>query len=477
MPGLASMFQLAPGQHGTAASRQAQMMALTQGVLMTGMPAATGMRGLTYLLQSIAQPTGGAKTALAGIGITPQFVQQQGVFAAVMRLLHTISPVSRGRAKQLGAIPDETLDATNTLPGIPANELTALRTMIPRIHGIRAAIILASQLQSRGDVQSIAQDLTDYMKVQDVNSKQAKKVNKAAQDLRRNANMEQAAISLHNAGLEIARAFNPLIAHVTHGISGATSAMRHHPRLTHDIALGGAGVLAALGVARFTGIPLPGFLGRITGATGQALVRGEATKAAMSGATGLGASPQNPLYVIVVGQLFGGGTPGPTNDPVPSFFKKIAAGRAGQLLLSRAGLTAAGSSAAIAAIALAQRGDQGPVMHVTPHGEIVWSPTGRPYRRRTSGVPGNLEHDNMQLPMNQVHQLILSQARRVFGGNIQAVTGYGAGMWHGQADINMTITREGADGRLHRQRVHIPVDMWKHGRHPSHRGRKNIRTG
>lgn len=474
MPGLASMFQLAPGRTGTAASRQAQMMSLTQGVLMTGMPAATGMRGLTYLLQSIAQPTGGAKTALAGIGITPQFVQQQGIFAGVMKLLHTISPVSRGQAKQLGAIPDETLDATNTLPGIPANELTALRTMIPRIHGIRAAIILASQLQQRGDVQSIAQDLTDYMKVQNVNSEQAKKVAKAAADFRRRAKLEDAATALHNAGLQLARAFDPLLERGAGGILGATSAMRHHPRLTRDVALGAGGFLAAVGAARL----VPGlssripFLGKLSGASGQAFVKGRAIEDQLAGSGQRGFSPGLPLYVIVVGQVFGGATPGPTPTPGGGgLFSKIrgwggwaAAGRGIRGASGEIGggaMTALGAAAVI--LDLKNAADTADKFR-----KVHWSPTGRPYMN----IAGKL----WDFKPKQQHEEILSQARKIFGGNVQGVSNYGAGMWKGQADINMTITREGADGRLHRQRVHVPVDMWAHGRHPGHRGRKSIRT-
>jgi hypothetical protein len=63
IPGLASMFQLAPGRNTNPATAQAQLMSLTLGVLRTGMPPATAMRGLTYFLQSIAQPTGGLESA------------------------------------------------------------------------------------------------------------------------------------------------------------------------------------------------------------------------------------------------------------------------------------------------------------------------------------------------------------------------------------------------------------------------------
>src|SRR5512146_2649421 len=61
MPSLASMFQLGRGRNVPPNVAQAQMYGLTLGALRTGMPAATAMRGLTYLLQSIAQPTGKAR--------------------------------------------------------------------------------------------------------------------------------------------------------------------------------------------------------------------------------------------------------------------------------------------------------------------------------------------------------------------------------------------------------------------------------
>jgi hypothetical protein len=288
--------------------------------------------------------------------------------------------------------------------------------------------------------------------------------------------MEQASVALHNAGLEIARAFNPIFQIASGGILDVTGAMQHHQRATRNIARAGVGFMAALGVARFAGIPLPGILGRISGRGGQAFVAARAVEAATSGATGLGATPQNPLYVTVVGQLFGGSTPPPgSGGEGSSFWRKILTGGGSRAALARAGLAGAGSAAAIAAIALAQHGDQGGVMHITPHGGIRWSPTGRPYRFRDSGVPGNTEHDIFQLSRAREHQLILRQARRVFGGNVTGFENYGAGMWKGQADINLTIIRD-ENGKRVRERVHIPIDMWAHGRHPSHRGRKNIRT-
>lgn len=486
MPSLASMFQLAPGRGVAGNLGQAQMMALTLGVLRTGMPPATGMRGLTYLLQSIAQPTGGAKAALAGIGITPEFVQQHGIFQSVMRLLRTVTHT--GNARQLGAIPDDALDQLDTsggnLPGIPANEMSRLRTMIPRIHGIRAALILASQLRQRGDVSSIQQDLQNMLAAQDENSRQSKNLAKAWQDFRSRSRLAEAANNVKAMELSIAQAFEPVMGFAAqHVIDPVTRAARKHPRATRDIALGTGAFLAAMGVARFTGIGrgLPG-IGRILGGAGNAFVRERAITAAMAGSGILGGSPQNPLYVTVVGQLFGGATPSPVpgggGGGITGFFKRAAGWTGVSGLASKIGWGGAARFATEIGAAWEtrkwmERHVSDPIFrHVglaSQIGPMRWSPTGRPYRQ---GL-----FENVGMSLSDVHKVILSQAQKVFGPNVTGVSGYSAGMWHGQADVNMTIDVN-QDGKITRKRVHVPVDLWAKGRAPSHRGQsgKTVRS-
>lgn len=483
MPGLATMFQMAPGKAIPANIAQAQMMALTQGVLMTGMPAATGMRGLTYLLQSIAQPTGKAAGALAGIGITPQFVQSQGIFAAVMKLLQQLRPVSGRRAAQLGAldIPDigsNDPGAAGALPGIPASEMQTLRTMIPRIHGIRAAIILASQMQQRGDVQSIAQDLQDYTKVQNINSEQAKKVAQAAEDFRRNARMQEAATAIHNAGLEIMRAFNPLTGAISQDLIGISGVMRHHQRATTNVARAGAGFLAAVGIARFTGLGsrIPG-LRAISGAGGQAYVRSRAIEdqLAMSGQRGY--SPGLPLYVTVVGQIFGSSMSPHSNLPDGGgggIFNKITGGLGiGAALLGRFGgaiprlFGRAGSVIEGAGAEIPGLMDTG----------MWWPGAMNPYYH--SRNPGwehmlslglaNRGGDQMQSQVLKHWHLLQRQFPGISG--VESLI-------RGQADVNLVIDLTDPNtGRRTREKVHVPVALWGGGRHPHHRGqRKTIRT-
>ena len=483
MPGLASMFQLAPGKGVQGNVGQAQMMALTLGVLRTGMPASTGMRGLTYLLQSIAQPSAGAAKALAGIGITPQTVSQQGIFANVMKLLGTIT--HSGNAKQLGAIDDTTMDSLDSsngnLPGIPAQEMTRLRAMIPRIHGIRAALILSSQLQQRGDVSSIQQDLQHMLEVQDANSKDSKNLAKSWDQFRKRARLAEAANAINTMGLQVAQTFEPIMGFAAQNVlDPVAGAARRHPRATRDITLGAGGFLAAMGIGRFLGAGRLPILRKIPGISsllggggiGQQFVREQAIASAMGGG-GLrdGKTPQSALYVTVVGQLFGGATPGPT--PGPSTFgrfgKWIGGGAAGAAtrfgsLFKRGPSESVGDLAMVGGGLLAVIHDlTGAANTAAKYKTIHWSPTGRPYM----DVAGNL------IDPKNMHKVIVNQARKVFGQNVTGVSGYHAAMWRGQADVNMILQfTDPHTGKLQRQRVHIPINMWAGGRHPTTRGQK-----
>lgn len=462
MPGLASMFQLAPGRQ-PAAQAQAQMMGLTLGVLRTGMPPATAMRGLTYLLQSIAQPTGGARQALAGIGITPQFVQQKGIFAGVMRLLNTITKT--GNAQQLGAIPDDTLDQLDasggSLPGIPAAEMGRLREMIPRIHGIRAAIILASQLKQQGDVSSIMQDVNIMQQAQDVNSQQTKQLAQAWSNFRKRSRLAEAANAINTMQLQVAQTFEPVLGFVAqHVIDPVTHAAQRHQTTTKVAAIAGASFLAALGVGKFLGV------GRFGGS---AFVKATAAEAALSGNTVLGGSPQNPLYVIVVGQIFGGGSTIPTSKgglikdaedvAKAGLGMKLARGAFGLArgaggFLSRLGMGGTrlglGGVAGLAALwAMAQSGEQG---------TQEWSPTGRPYAK--------LGKNLFEYPKKTEHMLELHRAQEIWGRQVKGFNNYGVHEFKGRAEIFLTLDQVDASGRHTTKRVHIPLDMWSGGRVP-----------
>lgn len=478
IPGLASMFQLAPGRETNPATSQAQLMSLTLGVLRTGMPPATAMRGLTYLLQSIAQPTGGAKKALAGIGITSQSVAQGGIYANTMKLLQTIS-ARPGEAKRLAAIPDDTLDQIDSsggnLPGIPASEMSRLRQMIPRIHGIRAAIILASQLQQHGDVQSLGGDLTMMLQAQNENSDTTKALQKAWQNLNSRSRLQEAANAVNLMSVQIAQTFNPLFDFVSSGIAlHAAPWMQTHRKAVKDIAIGGTAVVGALTVGRALGLgnlpglrSVPGLRGLMGG---RGLVAENAIRAAATGGLGLGASPQNPLYVVVVGQLFGGAVVADPNAPtsgggsgksLPGWMKVVGAGLA----------TKYGSSVLSGALKYA-KGAPGFLMAETPafgdffksvaSGKDVTTGENVGFWRSLLGT-GDFSNA-------QDYAVALHRAQKLYPGTT-AIDSFHKTNIQGRAEIAMTIDMTDSNGKKVVKRVHVPVDMWSGGRIPRTSGK------
>jgi hypothetical protein len=84
--------------------------------------------------------------------------------------------------------------------------MTRLRAMIPRIHGIRAAIILASQLQRHGNVESLGGDLDMMLQAQNENSDvKRNKLAQAWNNLSRRSRLQEATVALNTMGIQIAR--------------------------------------------------------------------------------------------------------------------------------------------------------------------------------------------------------------------------------------------------------------------------------
>ena len=487
MPGLASMFQMAPG-HQPAKLGQAQMMALTLGVLRTGMPAATAMRGLTYLIQSIAQPTGGAKTALAGIGITPEFVQSRGVFPAVMKLLHQISPVSGGQARRLGAIPEDTLDQTNALPGIPASEMARLRAMIPRIHGIRAAIILASQLQQRGAVRSITQDLQDMTQAEDDHARAAQDLNKAWQRANKRMKLQQAQVAINTMGLQVAQMFEPALNFAAKGPIGLSHLMQHHRGIATMAGRTMVGLLTGGAIARFLRVGnLPGIrripgMSRLFGGGMGMVPQMMAVQSALTANPGiLGGSPQNPMYVSVINDLFGGGATKPGGGGGGGFHpfgwikgagKWVGGGGLTGLLMRGGGAIPryAGMAGTMFAAEMPMIPD---AWNWIAHG--VDPTTGQ--RIPTHGFLNALNrtfnlgyHTDFQTARGYHHALARAN-RLIGGGHIENIASFKKGEFHGKVDFNLLIDQVDANGKLVRRTVHVPVDIWSGpNKHPRNRG-------
>lgn len=480
LPQLASMFALGQGPVSGAKSQQ-QMLSLVLGVLRTGTPPSTAVRGLTYLAQSIIQPTGKARGALAGIGITPQSIEREGVYANLMKLLNRITKLSPGARRRIGTMSDESLDAIDEaggrLPGIPAAEMTRLRQMIPRIHGIRAAVILAGQLQGTGQTKSLAEDLQLMDQAMNNHTDQAHDMARAWSDFKKRSKLQEAATAIGTLKLQMAQALEPIINLAAKGISGVAGAAQHHRRFTRDAVMLGALGVGALGVGRFLGF----------GGAGRALVRANAIQAAMTPGGVLGDSPQNPLYVVVVGELFGSGKnviPGPTGTPggvvqeaekVAKYglgWKALRMVRAGGIRLATAAagdvlLPAALSAAPVAALAVA--------VHALRHGNIdhpSQNPLGpRELHKALRHSP--LTRDFIGAVYGQkkgIQPFYRDLLAGLMQGNV--TPGQVERKLAGRAEIAMTIDVQQPGGRVERRRVHVPVDLWTGGRVPSSRGRK-----
>jgi hypothetical protein len=451
LPQLASIMALGQGPN-TGAQTQSQMMSLVLGVLRTGSTPATGLRGLTYLLQSIIQPTGKARNALAGIGITPKSIEAEGVYPNLMRLLTRITHT--GNQRQIRGLDDEALQNIDenggTLPGIPAEEMTRLRTLIPRIHGIRAALILAQQLRTRGDILSLPQDLQLMEQAQNNQADDTHSLARAWERFQKRAQLQRAAIAMNALALQAAQTFQPILNLAARGLVGVQHQAQLHPNVTRGVILGGAAMIAALGTRR-----LLGFGG------GNTLVRANAIRAAAAGGGILGATPQNPMYVVVVGQLFGGGARGvkgggggldPTN-PVNDYLGWRALRGLGRLA-GRAGGRVAGSAAGRVAGRYGLRA-------LEAGGPAIVAATAADYFINADDAGASNENMYQEL----------GRARRTFGmPGIVGVKDEQIGQLHGRAEIFMTLDIN-QNGKITRKRVHVPMNMWGRGSVPSNRGK------
>jgi hypothetical protein len=436
---------------------------------------------LTYLLQSVAQPTGNAGKALAGIGITPQFVSQRGIYAGLMRLLHSIT--NTGNARLIAQIPDEQLDDTSNLPGIPANEMIRLRQMIPRIHGIRAAIILAHQLRQQGNVGSLAQDLQMMQDEQNNQVDDAHNFALAWQNFRKRSRLQEATVAVNALTLQMAQTFEPLFNFIARGPIALQRVMQHHQHGTRIASWGALGAIAGIGAARLLNVGgtrlgnIP-VLGRLLGGgAGNAFVQARAVEAAISGNTTLGATPQNPMYVVIVGQLFNASfRPGNKTTSTGGLGTVVsgaeagggaAAGVKGARLLGRArgGIFRLARGALGLADEAAVRG--GSALADTNF-LAKWGMRGA----RFGGIPLALLTE-LAFPDSTAkdrNRFTVQRAKQLFGPSITGLERPAIGTMHGRAELWLTLDIN-SGGKITRRRVHIPADMWSGGRHPTRAGR------
>ena len=439
--------QLAPLSAVARLSRisPGQMLGGYLTVLRGGGTPSTAGRGWQYLMQSIAQPTKQGLGAQAAAGITPQLVQERGGMWALEKMMSHARGLGISGLDKLQGLTDEQLDlieqggGAESL-GISGAGMTYLRESIGRIHGIRALALLMAMKDKSGNPKYGAdqRETAGFMEINATNEKEfADQIEKFLnrQPLKR---MTMGLVSLRQ---QIEQDVEPLINPVARGTSWVATKALDHQKAATGVEIGVAAILAGLGIRRFAkggGIP---------GAKGAGLLAG----AMALGEEGLGASPMNPMFVVVVGNMFGqgggfnwtrkGGLPpvDPGTAAKGSWWKRAAAGAGG--ILAKGGKFGARhpygvggpfAAALVALEALVNPDEAGGA------GDIYANPQVARQRLRHAG---NLSRAQWLNP--NVMQLYRAQKTENF---------------RGKAQMTVDVLVKQPDGKSQRKTYHVPME-------------------
>ena len=473
-----------------AAISPEQMQGLFLTSLRTGGTPATAGRGLQYLLQSIAVPASKeAGVALNQAGITPQAVQTKGGLWALRRLMEKTEQLGiTGDLSKAGKMSDESLDILEQSAdpkqaalglGVSGKGLTFLSQAIGRIHGIRSIVALMAQeraqKQMSEDQETIAAAMADTAQAQ-------KMFADKWDDFARRQPLQAAAISVDVMQRQVMEAVEPGVNVAARGLTRAGRFAVEHPEGTQKVILGVGGLMAAAGLAKGMGV------GGLIKRGGQGLVTGMAVRDLARGAGQRGETPNLPLYVTVVGQIFGGGGSG--GGGIPPVVGKTGggggsstAGRIGRMLgkLGAPAATVAGVAKfglGTAAIAATDAAIVGAILYdkelrnevFEPFKESIYGkgiskisgPVGSAFNKATKHSP--------RFPFSAIGDLFQQDDK---GGK-----GKPLAVLKGEANVTVDVNLKSGDGTVTKKRVHVPVDMWTGGKVPSSRGKKgNTRRG
>lgn len=455
-----------------AAITPQEMFGLYLTSVRTGATPATAGRGLQYLMQSIAVPASDeSRRALAQAGINPGAVQQMGGRAALQKIIEHVRGMGGLQgAGNLSGMTEEQLDMLESTGdtgqalrglGVGGPALDWLSQAIGRIHGIRALVTLMAQGgQSEKDIDTISMAMSDTAAAtHDFAQKWA--------EFREQQPLRAAGVSLDVIRRNIASAFEPLLNVGANQVSALGGEILQHPtaarRGTQAAGLG----LAAMGLYRLLGGGF-GRAGRFLGRGGQMAVQAQAMQAVTQrGVMGpIGTTPTNPLFVTVVGQLFGGGTPTTPGTPgdIP--------GKQASWLRRAAPWLGAGGMASLRYL----RG-MGP--RVLRHGAKLGPLAAFEFLR-------DAEYDPLQgappgagrAGGNERYMMNLIAARAAVPGTKYY---YGAqrDTIRGQAYVTLDVlVKQPGQKQPTRKRVHVPMELWQ-GAMPSTRGRagRSMRGG
>jgi hypothetical protein len=301
-----------------AGGTPAQTFGLFETLLRAGGTPATHGRGLAFMLQTIGnlgnQPTDVQK-AFQSIGVTPDVVSREGIVRALMVAMRAVR--ARGlnqRGNSLRTLTDDQLDdlggdaaAQGQNLGISGQGAELAGHLFHRVHALRAFALLTTRTDvMQRDLDSMANDFNGT----------AQSVASYRKNMKRLTDpqiLQQTAIAWQGFQQQLQLAMAPAANLVGRGIIRAEQFTNEHPHQTRQMLVGGAAFLSALTVGKFLGAGrwpglnrIPG-LRSVLGGGGQAFIRANAATAALSGGAGvLGGSPQNPMYVVVVEDLFQG---------------------------------------------------------------------------------------------------------------------------------------------------------------------------
>lgn len=303
-----------------------QMFSVVLGGLRFGATPSTALRGAQYGLQSLFSPKGKYATSLAGAGLTPRKLEAEGGAAFVLDYLRKLDSLGAGKkltkkqVTQFGAYADSNPDTeaelapNENVPGLTSQQSRFLNNTVGRIHGIRFFITLLAQLQRTPQVSSISDLYKTFDQLHKNVGKDANELKKAADRYRAATPLQAAAVALNTLSTQVQTSLAPVFNLLGSAPTAIQKQAAAHPHETQLAVRAGAGALAAAGLIRLLrgGLSFGG-LGR-GGAS--ALIAGQALSSV--GNTQLGGSISNPIYAVIVGQLFGGGTlktPGTTTGP------------------------------------------------------------------------------------------------------------------------------------------------------------------
>jgi len=488
--GSAIINQLAPLAAVSRLARVSpqQMFGLLTTSLRFGGTPATGARGLQFLLQSIAAPNKSEAKELAAVGITPDFVQRVGGVAAIRKLIAAASAKGISGAGNLKNLSDEQLDMLDTAGmeglaqlGVSGQGVEFLQRSIGRIHGVRALVTLMSQMPTG----NFAADIVAA-------DNAVKGIHKEGTDLadqfrkfREGQPLRALSIALQSVALEAPRALEGLLNPLARQLGRVGEFALDHPKGTRHVMQGAAAFMSALAIARLTGRARGGLLGRLTGRN--AFVMGNAAQAAVDPTRHgiLGGSPQNPMFVTVVGTIFGpgsGGGPGVPGGPggTPPIIATggRGAGRGGRL--TRIGGKAARVAGPIGLGILGlemidefsehdpekQRNARARV--VSQHRQAqkrIADQVNQAYlmRLRSRAEDRNPEIERLNRILRPFHRRDpLYGVSRIFSQRQQMI--------HGKAEMVLDVNLITAQG-VKRKRIHVPMDLYAGGRTPSQRGK------